>query len=140
MDPLFWRTVFFTLLAVAGATFGETFLSVGMRKIGEAPSVLAGEWKPLFWFYVKAFTSPWVLGGIACLAIYFFTFLQLVSWADLSLVLPMTALTFVLATLLARFWLGEHVSALRWLGTCVIALGVVVVAYTGAKDVNSLPR
>jgi len=139
MSPLFVKTIVLTLVAVMGTTFGETFLSIGMRKIGEAPP-LAGDWRPLFAFYVKAFMSPWVIGGIFCLALYFFVFLQLVSWADLSLVLPMTALTFVLATILAKFWIGEHVSLMRWVGTFIIVLGVVIVATTGVHDVNSVPE
>jgi len=134
-DPLFWKTIAFTLIAVMGSTFGETLLGVGMRKIGEAPEM--ADWRAMLVFYVKAFSSPYVLIGIACLAIYFFTFLQLVSWADLSLVLPMTALTFVLATILARFWIGETVTVTRWLGTLVIVLGVAIVASTGTHDVNT---
>lgn len=139
MDPLFLKTILLTLVAVAGATLGETMLSVGMRQIGEAPPLSSFDWRAFLGFYVKAFASPWIIGGIACLAIYFFTFLQLVSWADLSLVLPMTALTFILATVLARFWIHEHVPMLRWIGTLVIVLGVALVASTGAENVSSLP-
>jgi drug/metabolite transporter (DMT)-like permease len=137
MDANFFRTVGLTSIAVVGATLGDTFLSYGMRKVGEVPPMQA---RLMLDFFARAFSSPWVVGGIACLAIYFFTWIAVLSEADLSLVLPMTALTFILATILARFWLGEDVNGTRWLGTMVIALGVALVAFSGRKQVSTLPR
>jgi drug/metabolite transporter (DMT)-like permease len=136
MDPAFVRTVLLILVAVVGATVGDTLLSVGMRRIGELTQSDARSIVAYFW---RAFTSPYVMGGIGCLAIYFFTWLVVLSEADLSLALPMTALTFVLGAFLARFWLGETVSLMRWLGTAIIAVGVIIVATTGTHQTSSVP-
>lgn len=136
MDPAFVRTVIFVLVAVVGATIGDVLLSVGMRRIGEMGQTDAVSVVKYFW---RAFTSPYVLAGIGGLAIYFFTWLVVLSEADLSLALPMTALTFVLGAILARWWIGETVSLMRWFGTAVICVGVVIVAMTGTHQVSSVP-
>lgn len=136
MDAAFVRTIILIAIAVVGATFGDALLSIGMRRIGELGSA---DWRAMLAYFWRAFTSPWVMGGIGCLAIYFFVWLMVLSEADLSLALPMTALTFVLAAFLARFWLGETVTAIRWIGTAVIAIGVVMVAWSGVHKVSSVP-
>ena len=132
MDPHFIRTVLLLLVAVVGATVGDTFLSVGMRRIGDISSYASS-----FEYYVRAFTSPWVIGGIGCLAVYFFLWLVVLAEVDMSLALPMTALTFVLGAFLARFCLGETVNATRWAGTAVIVLGVCIVAASGTARVKT---
>lgn len=136
MDPAFVRTVIFVLVAVIGATIGDVLLSVGMRRIGEMGQTDAVSVVKYFW---RAFTSPYVLAGIGGLSIYFFTWLVVLSEADLSLALPMTALTFVLGAILARWWIGETVSLMRWFGTAVICVGVVIVAMTGTHQASSAP-
>ena len=56
--------------------------------------------------------------------------LALLSWADLSYVVPVTSFSYVLSALVAEVWLGEHVLPLRWAGIAVITLGVALVALT----------
>ena len=48
---------------------------------------------------------------------------------DLSLALPLTAASYPLAALLARFYLREDVGTARWIGTLVITAGVAIVAW-----------
>lgn len=137
MDPNFIRTIVLILVAVIGATVGDTLLSIGMRRIGE---LSRADWRSVVRYFWRALTDPWVVGGISCLAVYFFTWLVVLSESDLSLALPLTALTFVLGTVLARFWLGETVTMTRWMGTAVIAVGVAMVAWTGIHKVSSVPQ
>ncbi|NDD30108.1 MAG: hypothetical protein EB084_17770 [Proteobacteria bacterium] len=137
MDPAFVRTLTFVLIAVVGATFGDTLLSIGMRRVGELGASDVRSVATYFW---RALTHPYVAGGIACMSIYFFTWLVVLSEADLSLALPLTALTFVLGTVLARWWLHETVTPARWFGTGVIAIGVVIVALTGTHQISSAPE
>jgi drug/metabolite transporter (DMT)-like permease len=73
---------------------------------------------------VTALANPWVLAGIFCLAVFFASYLTALSWADLSYVLPATALGYVIVTLVGRYFLHENVSALRWLGVLLISCGV----------------
>jgi drug/metabolite transporter (DMT)-like permease len=65
-----------------------------------------------------------LIGAIVLAAIHFVAFMALLSLWDLSLIIPASALDYVVATLGARFFLGETVGRLRWAGICLISLGV----------------
>ncbi len=69
-----------------------------------------------------------ILLAIACMALSFFSFLKLLRMEDLSFVVPVSAATIVLETLLARTLLREAVSARRWMGTAFVAAGVFLLA------------
>ena len=49
--------------------------------------------------------------------------------SDLSFVLPLTAASYPLSALSARFYLREDVGTTRWIGTLLIAAGVAIVAF-----------
>jgi drug/metabolite transporter (DMT)-like permease len=73
---------------------------------------------------VTALGNPWILIGILSLIVFFASYLIALSWADLSYVLPATALGYVVVTLLGKYFLHENVSALRWLGVMLVSCGV----------------
>jgi drug/metabolite transporter (DMT)-like permease len=62
------------------------------------------------------------------MAISFFAFMKLLSIADLSFAVPVTAASVVIETLLAKLLLREKVSAMRWAGACFVACGVALLA------------
>src|SRR5437588_1987177 len=75
-----------------------------------------------------AVTNPWVGLGILLLLAFFASYMNALSWADLTYVLPATSLGYVLLALVAKFALHEQVSPLRWLGIALISGGVGFVA------------
>ena len=75
-----------------------------------------------------AVTNPWVAFGILLLLAFFASYMNALSWADLTYVLPATSLGYVLLALVAKFALHEQVSPLRWLGIALISGGVSFVA------------
>lgn len=77
---------------------------------------------------IFAVTNPWVAIGILFLLAFFASYMNALSWADLTYVLPATSLGYVLLALVARFILHEQVSALRWMGIALISGGVSFVA------------
>ncbi len=77
---------------------------------------------------IGAVFTPWVALGIALLIGYFASYLTALSWADLTYVMPATALGNVFVEVLAHFWLHEKISLLRWLGVVLITIGVGFVA------------
>ena len=99
------------------ASFGDTFLSVGMRQVG-----------PVSIYHLSALLSalrvPWILAGIALLTAFFASYLTALSWADLTFVLPATSFGYVIIALLSRFWLHETITPARWAGIALITLGV----------------
>lgn len=66
--------------------------------------------------------------AIFCMAISFFAFMKLLSFADLSFAVPASAASFVLETILAKFVLGEQVNLRRWAGAGLVACGVALLA------------
>src|SRR5437879_13901719 len=88
---------------------------------------------------VLAILNPWVALGIVLLLAFFAAYMTALSWADLTYVLPATSLGYVLLALIAKFVLHEQVSALRWVGIALIAVGVSFVA-SGPELTHSHPR
>ena len=70
----------------------------------------------------------WLGAGIGCMAFSFYSFLGLLSRANLSFVLPATALGYVVNTFGAAFLLKEKVSAQRWAGSLLVGIGVALVS------------
>ena len=73
-------------------------------------------------------SNPYILLGILSLLIFMWNYLTALSFADLSFVMPATAISYVLMTLLSIFWLHEHVGRERWSGILLIVAGVGMVA------------
>jgi drug/metabolite transporter (DMT)-like permease len=115
-------------LAVCASTVGDLFLAAGMRRVGVVTwngiRGIPGQLK-------RVAKTPQISLAILFMAIFFFTWLALLSRADLSFILPMTAITYVLNGLAAGPVLGEKVSRRRWAGILVITIGVVLVTLTG---------
>jgi drug/metabolite transporter (DMT)-like permease len=103
------------------APLGDTCLSRGMTHM---PAISLAHPAAL----VAAVFTPWIAAGITLLIAFFASYLTALSWADLTFVLPATALGNVLVALLSRFWLHETISLERWVGIVLITLGVGFVA------------
>ena len=85
---------------------------------------------------ITAVFTPWIALGIALLIGYFASYLTALSWADLTYVMPATAMGNVFVVLIAQFWLHESISWQRWLGVALITVGVAFVAH---GPVNTTP-
>ena len=105
---------------------GDASLSRGMTSL--PPISLA---HPLT--LIGAVFTPWIALGIALLIGYFASYLTALSWADLTFVMPATALGNVFVALLAHFWLHEDISWMRWMGIVMITVGVAFVAHGPAN-------
>src|SRR2546426_3440071 len=77
-----------------------------------------------------ALSSPWLLLGVALQATFFVMYLTLLSRANVSQVLPLTAIDYIVVALLARLLLAEPVTPARWAGIALIAAGVALVSRT----------
>ena len=89
---------------------------------------------------IAAVFTPWIGAGIALLIGFFASYLTALSWADLTFVLPATALGNVIVALLSKFWLHETVSLERWAGIVLITLGVGFVAQGPSRTEQAAPE
>jgi drug/metabolite transporter (DMT)-like permease len=71
---------------------------------------------------------PLLLASMGCMAISFGSFLMLLRVADLSFAVPATAISFVLETALAQYFLRERVDRRRWTACLLVAAGVAMLA------------
>ena len=115
------KTMIIVLIAAVLGGTGHVFLSKGMRPVGdltEAPSGRIGA------MVTRAVANPWLILGVVLQASFFFIYLTLLSRADVSLVLPLTAVDYIVVTILAQYLLGEVVTPIRWAGVGLIVAGV----------------
>lgn len=118
------KTVIVMLLAVTAGTVGDILLTKGMKELGDISAMnLRGMMSAAY----QALTSPKLVFGTAMLAVFFFLWLAVLSWEDLSVALPMQALNYVLVAFLSQYFLGEVVTPLRWAGTVLVCVGVILI-------------
>ena len=109
---------------VAGSSLGEILSAKGMQQVGDVslrPRALLGA-------LGRMLRNPYLFAGVACLAVSFFSFISLLSYADLSFVVPLTAVSYITNTIGARFFLHERISRERWMGTLLVAFGVSLIS------------
>ena len=116
-----FRKYLVLLAIIVFGSCGDVLLARGMRQVGEIridqlPHLIA------------AITNPWVIVGIGFLLIFFASYSTALSWADLTFVLPATAVGYVVLALLSHFFLHEQISLQRWAGILLIVAGVGFVA------------
>jgi drug/metabolite transporter (DMT)-like permease len=112
-------------IIVVATTASDALLTRRMKAHGEIRDFRPGALRRALAAVARSWHLP---AAIALLAVSFLAFIALLSIADMSFAVPATAATFVVETLVARWLLGERVSARRWLGTALVACGVVLIA------------
>jgi drug/metabolite transporter (DMT)-like permease len=115
------RKYMILLAVVIFGSCGDVCLGRGMRDFG---AVSGANWHLL----LTVVWNPWVIAGICLLILFFCTYLTALSWADLTYVLPATALSYILMALLAKIFLHEGVPLSHWIGIGLITVGVGFVA------------
>jgi|SRR6185369_41512 len=125
-----FKTLFIMLLAVTAGTIGDILLAKGMKEMGD---VSAMNLRGILSAAYQALSTPKLVIGTAMLAIFFSLWLAVLSWEDLSVALPMQALNYVLVAFLSQYFLGETVSPLRWAGTILVCLGVIMITKSGGS-------
>lgn len=112
-------------IVVLGGSAGDVFITRGMKEVGEVSTIRLVE---LARIAGRALSNKSFLTGLLFMAASFFAFLAVLSWADLSFVLPATSLSFVITTAGARFVLKERISRLRLAGTLLVCVGVALIS------------
>lgn len=111
-------------LAIITGAAGDILMSKGMKSMGavsfhglrDIPHVLK-----------SVVTDRLVLAGVGSMTIYFASYVAALAWVDVSVVVPLTALSYVFTTLYSRVFMHEHVTAVRWGGVSIVTVGAVLV-------------
>jgi drug/metabolite transporter (DMT)-like permease len=121
------KTVMLVLVAGLLGGTGHVLLAKGMKTIGDLTEASA---ERVGGMVGNVISNPWVLAGVVLQASFFFLYLTLLSRADVSKVLPMTAFDYIVVAVLAQVLLAEPVTPARWAGIGFIVLGVFLVSRT----------
>jgi|SRR5579885_1401349 drug/metabolite transporter (DMT)-like permease len=78
--------------------------------------------------YITVLFRPWVSAGVLLLIVWLLSRMALLSWADLSYVLPVTSFGYVLVALAGKLLLHERITNQRWAGIAFIVAGVALVS------------
>ncbi len=118
------RDIIFYLLIIGAGTGGELCVTRAMKAVGEVkdfrPVALVG-------VIARALRVPWMWVGLALMGTAFFSLLAMLSRENVSLVVPVTALSYGAGALGGKFFLGEQVSPRRWAGVLLVCIGVTLV-------------
>jgi len=117
------KTFAIVLLFVLLKAVGNLALAWGMQHLPEQDSA-----SPLL--YIRAMLNPFVMLGVLVLILALLVRMVLFSLSDLSFVLPVTAIGYVIAAFLGKTVLHEVVSSTRWLGTILIFAGAALTSST----------
>src|ERR1035438_5387788 len=99
------KTWICAVVVVLSNVFGNFFLKRGM------PAQLS---TPLA--YITVLFQPLVALGVLLMVLWMTSRMALLSWADLSYVLPVTSIGYVLVALMGRIFLEERIPLKRWTG------------------------
>jgi len=120
---LAFKTRLVAMIVVLSQALGNWALAWGMKHEG-AHMALA----PLA--VLRMIFSPWVGLGIVLLILWLLSRMALLSWADLSYVLPVTSVGYVISAILGKYSFAEEISTARWAGIALIVAGTALVGRT----------
>jgi len=126
------KTRLLTVFVVLTNVLGNFSMSWGMKhhvvELGVSPLA-----------YIRLIFSPWVLLGTTLLIVWLLSRMTLLGWADLSYILPVTSIGYVLTAFLGKYFFSEQISWQRWLGTGLIMIGSSLVGITSANTTEKTP-
>jgi len=112
-----------TVVVLAG-TAGDIMVTRAMKKVARGEQ---WTWRIAPHRVGRALAEGQMWIGIGLMALAFFAFITVLSWAEISFVAPATAANYVVGALGAKVLLKERVSKTRWAGVLLVAVGVVLV-------------
>jgi uncharacterized membrane protein len=117
------RAAILIAVVVLSNVFGNFFMARGLknRDIGGMD-------------YIRVLFEPWVASGILLLILWMVSRMYFLKLADLSYVLPVTSVGYVMNALLGQWVLSEQLSAPRWAGTLLIVAGAALVGRTELRQ------
>jgi len=130
------KTIVVMLIAITSGAIGDIFLTQGMKTSGDLSAMSL---RQIIDTVISAATNWRLILGTAMQAVYFGLWLAVLSWEDLSVALPLQALSYVIVAFLAQWYLGENVTPMRWAGIALVCAGVMLITRSSenAKPTNN---
>jgi drug/metabolite transporter (DMT)-like permease len=123
------KTYVVLALAILAQATGNVCLSKAMKEFFSDGSILV--------LFSQALRSPTLWLGTFLYILFFVLFTAVLSWEDLSFVVPAISAEVIVNVAFADFFLKEPVSSVRWLGSILVSIGVILVLSTRKQSVRS---
>jgi drug/metabolite transporter (DMT)-like permease len=117
------RTLVCLGILVMAGTAGDLALARAMKCVGHVDLTPACVWRGI----ISGFCQTWLWVGVLLHLAAFLAFLALLSWTDVSVVVPASALSYITGVAGAKLFLRERIDHDRWVGVLLIAVGVALV-------------
>jgi drug/metabolite transporter (DMT)-like permease len=124
------RVIIAMTIAAGSAAFGQIMVRRGMQQVGSLDNYAP---LALLTYFGHALCNFYVIGGTILNAVFYFLFLAALSWTDVTVALPLTAIEYGFAAFLAVVLLKEQVPAMRWAGIAMVIVGVILIARGGGE-------
>src|SRR6476659_6895240 len=121
------RTTFFLSIVILAGTGGEILVAHAIKQAARVQTVTRSAVIALL---ERAFRPAAMWLGIALQALAFFALLALLSWSELSFVVPATALSYVVGAAGSRLFRRGRLNLTRCAGELLVCLCVVVTGTT----------
>jgi drug/metabolite transporter (DMT)-like permease len=118
------RDALLLFVIVCGGTGGEIAVARAMKEIGEVHDFSP---RNILRVAIRAMQRPWMWCGVGLMALAFFALMAILSWENVSFVVPVTALSYAAGALGGKVLLREQVSPIRWVGVGLVCIGVMLV-------------
>lgn len=118
------RVAVLLLVVVCASTAGELCITRAMKFAGEVKNFHPLE---LMRVFGRALRVGWMWIGLMLMMVAFLAMLIVLASENVSLVVPVTALSYAAGAYGSRVLLGERITSLRWLGVALLCIGVALV-------------
>ncbi len=125
------RVIIAMTFAAAAAAIGQILVRRGMQQVGSLETYAPLE---LIAYFGHALCNLHVILGTALNAVFYFLFLAALSWTEVTVALPLTAIEYGFAAFFALLILKESVPPTRWMGIALIVVGVILITRSGGKS------
>ena len=119
------RTVLFVFTAEIWNTAGQLLFKQSTNAL---PPMQGSDWRSYADFLKAVMRRPGILLGLLSMALGLVFWLVALSQAALSVVFVLGSMQYILILVASRFFLGEKIDGVRFLGTLFISIGITLVA------------
>jgi len=128
-----FRVVIAMIIASVATAGGQILFRRGMQQIGSLEVYAPGA---LISYFRRAMMNGYVIGGTILNVVFYLLLIATLSWTDVTVALPFTALEYAFSAVLAITFLHEVVPPVRWVAIMLVLLGVVLVTMSGEATMH----
>ena len=114
-----FKLIITAIIQSAFLAVAQYFMKIGMDKVVDYS---------MSWAFFRSFLNWQLLLSLILYVIGMVIYMFMLRNYELSMVYPLTSISYIVTILLAMFFLGEAIPVVRWAGVFFVMLGVGMIA------------